>query len=81
MQHPLPKAKIMFPYTASQEDEITVKEGDIVEIVEKVTDQDGWMKIRLGSKEGLMPDNFLEPLPGEYYTTSALCTIINNYIT
>ena len=55
----------MFEYAATQDDEITVKEGDIVEIVTTTTDQDGWWVIKKGSQEGLVPDNFLEKLSTE----------------
>ena len=60
MSRPLPKAKVMFTYTASQEDEITVLEGETVEVVDRNTDQDGWWKVKKGTQEGLVPDNFLE---------------------
>lgn len=49
----------MFPYTADQPDEITVGEGETVDVISMVTTQDGWWKIRAGNKEGLVPDNFL----------------------
>ena len=50
----------MFGYIADQEDEVSVKDGDIVDILEQDTGQDGWWRIRAGGKEGLVPDNFLE---------------------
>ena len=53
----------MFSYNADQDDEITIKEGDIVEIISMNTEQDGWWKIRLGQQEGFVPDNFLSLLP------------------
>lgn len=53
------KAKAMFPYIADQEDEITIKEGDIVDVISRETEQDGWWLVRLGNNEGLVPDNFL----------------------
>lgn len=63
----------MFGFNATEEDELTVVEGDIVEVVDKVTDQDGWWMIRKeGGQEGLVPDNFLEVIEkGE----SVACTI------
>lgn len=54
------KAKVMFSYLADQEDEVTIKDGDIVDVLEQDTGQDGWWRIRAGDKEGLVPDNFLE---------------------
>ena len=49
----------MFPYIANQEDEITIKKGDIVDIITMETGQDGWWLVRLERNEGLVPDNFL----------------------
>ena len=58
----------MFPYIADQEDEITVKEGDIVDVITMATGNDGWWLVQLDNNEGLAPVNFLsliqsEPLP------------------
>ena len=50
----------MFSYVADQEDEVTIKDGDIVDVLEQDTGQDGWWRIRAGGNEGLVPDNFLE---------------------
>ncbi len=61
-QRSSPKAKVMFDYKATQDDEITVLEGDIVDIISMNTDQDGWWLIKKGSHEGFVPDNFLEKL-------------------
>ena len=36
----------MYDYEAKQEDELTVKEGDIVEVVNK-EEQDGWWKVSI----------------------------------
>ena len=49
----------MFPYIADQEDEITLKEGDIVDVITMATGNDGWWLVRLDNNEGLAPDNFL----------------------
>ena len=51
----------MFLFEATEADEITVKEGEVVEVIDKSTDQDGWWMVRReGGQEGLVPDNFLE---------------------
>ena len=36
-----------FDYEADNEDEITIRVGEIVEIVNKNTDNDGWWEVRL----------------------------------
>ena len=53
------KAKVMFSYTASQDDEITIKEGHIVDVITMETGQDGWWLVRYGIQEGLAPSNYL----------------------
>jgi SH3 domain-containing kinase-binding protein 1 len=55
----LQKAKVMFKYDADQDDEITVKEGDIVDVLKMETDQEGWVLIRLNNKQGMVPENFI----------------------
>ena len=39
------KAKVTFEYEADNEDELTIKVGDMVEIVNKDTDNDGWWEV------------------------------------
>ena len=39
------KAKVTFEYEADNPDELTIKVGEIVEIVNKNTDNDGWWEV------------------------------------
>ena len=55
----------MYNYEAEQDDEVTVKKGDIVDILEQETGQYGWWKVRCGDKEGLVPNNYLELIAEE----------------
>lgn len=66
------KAKVMFPYNADQEDEITIKEGEIVDVISMETEQDGWWLVRLGNNQGLVPDNFLSLIQSAPDSTSNL---------
>ncbi|XP_050171375.1 CD2-associated protein [Myiozetetes cayanensis] len=56
-----PKAKeyyrAVFSYEGSN-DELSFKEGDIIQIISKDTGEPGWWKGELNGKEGLFPDNF-----------------------
>lgn len=54
----------MFAYTSEQEDELTIETGDILEVVDK-SEQDGWWKVKLNGKVGLVPDNFVELMPSQ----------------
>ncbi|NXJ13618.1 CD2AP protein, partial [Odontophorus gujanensis] len=56
-----PKAKeycrTIFPYEGSN-DELSFKEGEIIQIISKDTGEPGWWKGELNGKEGVFPDNF-----------------------
>lgn len=60
----LERAKVVFAYTSEQEDELTIQTGDILEVVDKA-EQDGWWKVKLNGRVGLVPDNFVELLPSQ----------------
>nr|XP_034966229.1 CD2-associated protein isoform X2 [Zootoca vivipara] len=50
--------KTSFAYEGTNEDELSFKEGDIIQIISKDTGEAGWWKGELGGKEGVFPDNF-----------------------
>ncbi|XP_060755683.1 SH3 domain-containing kinase-binding protein 1 [Neoarius graeffei] len=52
--------KVLFPYDAQNEDELSVKEGDIVTIISKECADAGWWLGELNGKEGVFPDNFVK---------------------
>jgi len=61
----LDQAKVLFSYTAENEDELTLEEGDIVVILEKELEDAGWWKGEVNGKIGVFPDNFVELIPSE----------------
>ncbi|MBN3321684.1 SH3K1 protein, partial [Atractosteus spatula] len=54
--------KVIFPYEAQNEDELTIKEGDIVAIVSKECGDAGWWLGELNGRQGVFPDNFVKLL-------------------
>ncbi|XP_018558923.1 CD2-associated protein isoform X2 [Lates calcarifer] len=58
-----PKAKeyckVTFSFEATNEDELSLKEGDIIHILSKDTGEPGWWRGEIGGKEGVFPDNFV----------------------
>ncbi|XP_053317270.1 CD2-associated protein [Spea bombifrons] len=62
-----PKAKetcrALFAYMGVNDDELTFKEGDIIQIISKDTGDPGWWKGELNGKEGVFPDNFAAMIP------------------
>ncbi|MCJ1386183.1 hypothetical protein MMC17_009309 [Xylographa soralifera] len=57
-----PRGKMMYPYQASGEGEISVDEGEEVVIIEP-DDGSGWMTIRFSGTSGIVPSSYLEILP------------------
>ncbi|XP_053139950.1 CD2-associated protein isoform X2 [Hemicordylus capensis] len=50
--------KTLYAYEGSNEDELSFKEGDIIQIISKDIGEAGWWKGELNGKEGVFPDNF-----------------------
>lgn len=55
--------RVLFPYTAVNEDELTLAEGEIVTIVSKEAPDRGWWRGEINGRIGLFPDNFVQLLP------------------
>ena len=51
---------VLFPYTAQDEDELSLKEGQLITIITKDCEDEGWWKGEIEGKVGLFPDNFVE---------------------
>ncbi|KAK3801709.1 hypothetical protein RRG08_033894 [Elysia crispata] len=59
------RAIVRFSYTAEQPDELSLVEGQLVRVIEKTLEDDGWWKGEVNGKVGVFPDNFVELLPPE----------------
>ncbi|XP_034830215.1 SH3 domain-containing kinase-binding protein 1 isoform X1 [Maniola hyperantus] len=57
------QCRVLFPYAAVNDDELTLVEGEIVNIVSKDAPDRGWWKGELHGRVGLFPDNFVQLLP------------------
>ncbi|XP_073728413.1 SH3 domain-containing protein 21 isoform X2 [Misgurnus anguillicaudatus] len=57
--------QVMFDYTAVAEDELNLKKGDVVTIINKATDDDGWWEGELNGRRGFFPDNFVMVIPAD----------------
>nr|XP_033804935.1 SH3 domain-containing kinase-binding protein 1 isoform X2 [Geotrypetes seraphini] len=55
--------KVLFPYEAQNEDELTIKEGEIITIVKKECLDVGWWFGEVNGRRGVFPDNFVKLLP------------------
>ncbi|KAK9875211.1 hypothetical protein WA026_006002 [Henosepilachna vigintioctopunctata] len=67
IQLPPKPAKILcevkYNYKAQNEDELTLKEGDVVTLISKDGQDPGWWKGELNGSVGVFPDNFVVILP------------------
>ena len=71
------KAKVIFSYDAQKEDELTLKVGDIVDILG--TWENGWWNGQLGNKEGCFPSNYVEMIANEDVTQANSSAVETKY--
>uniref|UniRef100_A0A8C4QYQ5 SH3-domain kinase binding protein 1 n=1 Tax=Eptatretus burgeri TaxID=7764 RepID=A0A8C4QYQ5_EPTBU len=57
--------KALFPYTAQNEDELSLKEGDLVAIIAKDCGDAGWWEGEIQGRRGVFPDNFVKVISSE----------------
>lgn len=53
---------MIYAYKKENEDELELKEGEIITILSKDLPDKGWWKGELKGKVGVFPDNFVESL-------------------
>lgn len=67
------QAKVIYKYEPTNEDELAMDVGDIIDIIDKNIEDAGWWKGELRGKIGVFPDNFVElinnPITTEQHTT------------
>ena len=57
------RAIVRYSYTAVNDDELTLTEGDIITVLDQNNVDAGWWKGELRGRVGVFPDNFAELLP------------------
>ena len=55
-------AKVTFDYDPENDDELRLKEGDMVKVLGQ--EEEGWLKGELNGKTGVFPSNFVELVKG-----------------
>jgi hypothetical protein len=53
-----PSCEALFDYVAQQPDELTLKKGEVIVILEKMPD--GWWKGQIGGRTGVFPANYVK---------------------
>ncbi|XP_034436441.1 CD2-associated protein isoform X3 [Hippoglossus hippoglossus] len=51
--------KVTYAFEATNEDELSLKEGDVIHVLSKDTGEPGWWRGEIGGKDGVFPDNFV----------------------
>ncbi|XP_071502696.1 SH3 domain-containing kinase-binding protein 1-like [Diadema antillarum] len=59
------RVRVIFDYDPKNNDELQLKKGDIVVVLDKDAGDSGWWRGELNGKEGVFPDNFTEEIPPE----------------
>ena len=57
--------KAIYPYEAVNEDELNLREGDLITLLSREVADKGWWKGELRGKIGVFPDNFVEIIQQE----------------
>ncbi|XP_070190712.1 CD2-associated protein-like isoform X6 [Littorina saxatilis] len=57
------RAVVRYSYAAEQPDEISLKEGEVIRILDKHLEDEGWWRGEVHGKVGVFPDNFVELIP------------------
>ncbi|KAM6935887.1 SH3 domain-containing protein 21 isoform 4-T4 [Lycodopsis pacificus] len=55
--------QVMFDYKGKTDDELDLKKGDVVVLLSKETEDDGWWEGELNGRCGFFPDNFVMVIP------------------
>ncbi|KAL7332060.1 hypothetical protein PS15p_204161 [Mucor circinelloides] len=56
------RARALFNFAGEQDGDLVFHKGDIITIVKKTDTQNDWWTGRIGSRQGIFPANFVEPL-------------------
>jgi len=57
------KARVLFDYKKAADDELTLTANEIVTILDKNVEDEGWWRGELNGRIGVFPDNYVEEIP------------------
>ncbi|CAF1270187.1 unnamed protein product [Adineta steineri] len=61
-KHMTTKARVLYDYKATADDELSLTINDIVTILNKNLEDDGWWKGEINGRIGVFPDNYVEEI-------------------
>lgn len=70
------KVKACYNYAASNDDELSFSEGDVLELLSHNLNGSGWSRCRLNGNEGLIPHNYVEDYNCEKNSESKIAQLI-----
>ncbi|KAH3803702.1 hypothetical protein DPMN_131969, partial [Dreissena polymorpha] len=57
---PMEKAQVRYPYVGEHEDELSLTEGEIINVLDKDLEDSGWWRGEINGRVGVFPGNFVE---------------------
>ena len=71
------KARVLFNYKPAQPDELQLQFGEIINVLDKNLDDEGWWKGEINGRVGVFPDNFVEEIvePNKKTNTSTTSNV------
>ncbi|CAF1563402.1 unnamed protein product [Rotaria magnacalcarata] len=57
------KARVLYDYKKAADDELTLAVNDIVTVLDKNLEDEGWWKGEVNGRIGVFPDNYVEEIP------------------
>jgi len=66
------KARVVFNYKPTQSDELQLQIGEIINVLDKNLDDEGWWKGEINGRIGVFPDNFVEEIINEQNNKKAI---------
>ncbi|KAL8592788.1 hypothetical protein ACOMHN_045942 [Nucella lapillus] len=59
------RAVVRYSYAAEQPDELSLKEGEVIRVLDKHLEDEGWWRGEAHGKVGVFPDNFVDLMPSQ----------------
>ncbi len=58
------RARVIYSYAPTQPDELPLQIDEVINILDKELEDEGWWKGELNGRVGVFPDNFVEEIVG-----------------
>jgi amphiphysin len=55
-----PRVSALYDFDAQQPGDLSFRRGDLIEVLEKTDDRNGWWRGRCSGREGVFPGNYVQ---------------------